>query len=110
MPDLTQDLKDNYDVNYWSGLLDKYDQRLTELHKNIDSSKYTEWALVALKANQGNQEAKLLVSKMLQPSSAEKKIIDGDGSNISYSAHYTPLSFSSFKQGSRATRADGIII
>ena len=76
MPDLTQDLKDNYDVNYWSGLLDKYDQRLTELHKNLDSSKYTEWALVALKANQGNQEATLFLSKMLQPSSAEKKIID----------------------------------
>ena len=71
-----QDLKDNYDVNYWGKLLDEYDQRLTELHKTIDASKYTEWSLVALKAIQGNKKAKLLVANMLDPNSNEKKIID----------------------------------
>jgi hypothetical protein len=76
MPTFIQDLKNNYNVDYWSELLDKYDQRLTELHKDIDSSKYTEWALIALSANQGNNEAKSLVSNMLQPDSNEKKIID----------------------------------
>ena len=71
-----QELKNNYDVNYWGKLLDEYDQRLTELHKSIDASKYTDWGLVALKAIQGNKEAKLLVSNMLEPTSNEKKIID----------------------------------
>ena len=71
-----QELKNNYDVNYWGKLLDEYDQRLTVLHKSIDASKYTEWGLVALKAIQGNKEAKLLVSNMLEPTSNEKKIID----------------------------------
>jgi hypothetical protein len=71
-----QELKNNYDVDHWGKLLDEYDQRLTELHKNIDASKYTEWGLVALKAIQGNEDAKLLVSNMLEPDSNEKKIID----------------------------------
>ena len=75
-PNFILDLKNNYDVNYWSNLLDKYDQRLTELHKNINGSKYMDWGLVALKANQGDKEAKLLFPNMLQPDSTEKKIID----------------------------------
>ena len=76
MPNFIQDLKNNYDVDYWSELLDKYDHRLTDLHKEIDSSKYTEWGLVALSANQGNNEAKSLVPHMLEPDGPEKKIID----------------------------------
>ena len=48
---LIGDLKENYDVEYWGSLLDDYDQRLSELHKKIDGAKYTEWGLVALKAN-----------------------------------------------------------
>ena len=76
MPNFIQDLKNNYDVDYWSELLDKYDHRLTDLHKEIDSLKYTEWGLVALSANQGNNEAKSLVPQMLEPDGPEKKIID----------------------------------
>ena len=71
-----QEHKNNYDVNYWGKLLDEYDQRLTELHKSIDASKYMEWGLVALQAIQGNEDAKLLISNMLEPNSNEKKIID----------------------------------
>ena len=74
--DFIQDLKDNYDVNYWGNLLDEYDQRLTKLHKNINASKYTEWGLVALKAIQGNKEAKGLIPNILELNSDDKKIID----------------------------------
>ena len=58
--EITRDLKDNNDVNYWGNLLDDYDKRLAELHIKIDATKYTEWGLVALKAIQGNKEAKTL--------------------------------------------------
>jgi hypothetical protein len=74
--DFIQDLKDNYDVTYWGNLLDEYDQRLTELHKNINASKYTEWGLVAVKAIQGNKEAKTLIPNVLELNSSDKKIID----------------------------------
>ena len=71
-----KDIKNNYDVNYWGQLLDEYDQRLTELHKNIDASKYIEWGLLALKASQGNKKAKSLLNNILEPNGADKKIID----------------------------------
>jgi len=74
--DFIQDLKNNRDVNFWAQLLDEYDQRLTELHKNIDSSKYTEWGLVALKAIQGNNRAKSLISNGLELNNIDKKILD----------------------------------
>ena len=73
---ITRDLKDNNDVNYWGNLLDDYDKRLAELHIKIDATKYTEWGLVALKAIQGNKEAKTLMPTILGLDSDEKKIID----------------------------------
>jgi|TARA_B100000315_G_scaffold260369_1_gene321192 hypothetical protein len=73
---LIGDLKENYDVEYWGSLLDEFDQRLAELHKNIDGAKYTEWGLVALKAVQGDQEAKNIMADLLEPGSDDKKIVD----------------------------------
>ncbi len=73
---LIGDLKENYDVEYWGSLLDDYDQRLSELHKKIDGAKYTEWGLVALKAIQGDAEAKSLMAEILAPGSDDKKIVD----------------------------------
>lgn len=73
---LSQDLQENYDVEYWGSLLDEYDQRLADLHKNIDGAKYKEWGLIALKAIQGNDEAKSLMPTLMPPNSDEKKIID----------------------------------
>jgi len=73
---LIGDLKENYDVEYWGSLLDEYDQRLAELHKNIDGTKYTEWGLVALKAIQGDEEAKKMMGEILEPGSEDKKIVD----------------------------------
>ncbi len=74
--DIIKDLRDNYDINFWGDLLEKYEHRLTELHQKIDSTKYTEWGLVALKAIQGDDRAKSVVSKILAANSDEKKIID----------------------------------
>ena len=74
--DLIGDLKENYDVEYWGSLLDKYDQRLAELHKNIDGAIYTEWGLVALKAIEGDAEAKTIMGDILAPGSEDKKIVD----------------------------------
>ena len=71
-----KDLKDNLDVNFWSKLLDDYEQRLAELHKSINPLNYTEWALVALKAIEGNKEAKVLIANGLELKSNDKKIID----------------------------------
>ena len=71
-----QDLKDNHDVNYWGNLLDEHEKRLAELHNIIDSSKYTEWSLVALKAIQGDEKAQTLMPNILDLNSNEKKIID----------------------------------
>ena len=73
---LIQDLQQNYDVEFWGSLLDDYDQRLAELHKNIDGKKYTEWGLVALKAIQGDADAKALMGGVLEPGSEDKKIVD----------------------------------
>ncbi|MBT3916121.1 MAG: hypothetical protein HN731_09870 [Rhodospirillaceae bacterium] len=73
---LIGDLKENYDVEYWGSLLDEYDQRLAELHKNIDGAKYTEWGLVALKAIQGDAEAKSVMGEILEPGSEDKKMVD----------------------------------
>jgi hypothetical protein len=73
---IAQDLNENYDVEYWGRLLDEYEQRLADLHKNIDGEKYKEWGLIALKAIQGNEEAKLLMPTLMAPNSNEKKIID----------------------------------
>ncbi len=73
---LIGELKENYDVEYWGSLLDEFDQRLAELHKNVDGVKYTEWGLVALKAIQGDQEAKNMMGDILEPGSDIKKIID----------------------------------
>ena len=71
-----KDLKDNRDVNFWGNLLDEYDQRLTVLHESINSSKYTEWGLVALKAIQGNSRAKSLIAYGLKLNDSDKKIMD----------------------------------
>jgi len=71
-----KDLRNNYDVNFWSDLLDKHEHRLTELHEKINPTKYTEWGLVALKAIQGDDSAKSIFPTILATNSDEKKIID----------------------------------
>ncbi len=73
---LTQDLKENYDVEYWGSLLDEFDQRLAELHKNIDGEKYTTWGLLALKAYQGDTPAKEAMDDVFESGSDGKKIMD----------------------------------
>jgi hypothetical protein len=70
------ELKENFDVEYWGSLLDEFDQRLAELHKNIDGEKYTEWGLLALKAYQGDAAAKAAMAEAFAPDSDNKKIID----------------------------------
>lgn len=73
---LIGDLKDNHDVEFWGGLLDEFDQRVADLHKKIDGEKYTEWGLLALKAYQGDPDAKAAMNEMFEPGSDTKKIMD----------------------------------
>lgn len=73
---LIADLKANLDVDYWGDLLDKFDQRVAQLHGEIDGQKYTEWGLVALKALEGDADAKAMLNDLPAAGSDEKKIMD----------------------------------
>ncbi len=74
--ELTNDLKNNYDVEYWGALLDEFEHRVAELHKSINGGKYTEWGLLALKALQGDDQAKTLLNGLPPADSEEKRIMD----------------------------------
>ena len=71
--ELIDDLKNNYDVEYWGALLDEFEHRVAGLHKSIDGAKYTEWGLLALQALQGDNQAQSLLNGMPPASSEEKK-------------------------------------
>ncbi len=74
--ELIDDLKNNYDVEYWGALLDEFEHRVAGLHKSIDGAKYTEWGLLALRALQGDNQAQSLLNGMPPAGSEEKKIMD----------------------------------
>ena len=76
MTDKIEDLKNNFNEEHWAGLIDEFDQRIAELHKNIDFSSYSDWSLNALKAIQGDQSAKINMENLQNNNTKLKQSLD----------------------------------
>ena len=76
MTDKIEDLKNNINEEHWARLIDDFDQRIAELHKNIDFPSYSDWSLSALQALQGDQGAKLTMENVQNNNEELKHSLD----------------------------------